>query len=128
MSILSIILQSYSSILIAIGCAAIAIFMLGLYFIIRLSRNEAVSIESHSENVSDTPSRKQKHRPEKITPSSVSDVSAISAEDPIATQLDLAKAYIESGKNPLARIILNTVIKNGHAAYQEEAQRLLSSI
>jgi pilus assembly protein FimV len=135
MTLINIIIKSYSSILIAIGSAAGFFFLLGSYLIIRLSRTKAVDVEDTSVEVvpkaSSTPSAPRKPRKvseKTILSETLNDVNAISGEDPIATQLDLAKAYIESGKGPLAKIILTSVIRNGHENYQDEAQRLLSSI
>ncbi len=123
MTILTIILKSYSSILIAIGSAALLVFMLGVYLILRLSR------EKKPVRLSVASTSKKSKRSEKITPSeALNHVSSISAEDPVATQLDLAKAYIESGKAQLAKVILASVIRHGSTAYQQEAQRLLSTI
>lgn len=123
MTILTIIIKSYSSILIAIGSAALFVFMLGVYLILSFSRER-----KPARHATVNPNKKSK-RSDKITPSeALHHVSSISAEDPVATQLDLAKAYIESGKAQLAKVILASVIKHGSTAYQQEAQRLLSTI
>jgi FimV-like protein len=55
------------------------------------------------------------------------DFNAISGEDVIATQLDLAKAYIEMDKKPLAKNLLNQVIKEGSNPQKEEARKLLKT-
>lgn len=123
MTILTIIIKSYSSILIAIGGAALIIFLLGVYFILSFSR------ERKPVRHTAVSSGKKSRRSDKITPSeAMNHVNSISAEDPVATQLDLAKAYIESGKAQLAKVILASVIRHGSTAYQQEAQRLLSTI
>ena len=123
MTIIAIIFKSYSSIMLAVGGAALCIFALGSYLIIRLMRDR-----NAKPAITVAVPRNEKPVAKIAHAETLNDVSAISGEDPLATQLDLAKAYIESGKAQLARIILAAVIKHGDAGYQEEARRLLSSI
>jgi FimV-like protein len=127
MTIISMIIESYSTILLAIGAVSTLIFMLGIYLIILFSRVSKLEQQDSTSFAAASP-RKYKRSEKIILSDALSDVSAISGENPVATQLDLAKAYIESGKGPLARIILAAVIRDGSSDYQEEAQRLLSSI
>lgn len=53
------------------------------------------------------------------------DVSAIAGEDLVGTKLDLARAYIETGKKKLAKHILLDVVTQGSATQQSEARTLL---
>jgi FimV-like protein len=53
------------------------------------------------------------------------DIRAIAGENIMATQLDLARAYIEIGKKTLAKKILNHVVKNGNTEDQKYAKQLL---
>jgi len=53
------------------------------------------------------------------------DIRAIAGDDMIATQLDLARAYMEIGKKQLARKILDHTIKQGNITQQQEAKKLL---
>jgi len=53
---------------------------------------------------------------------------APSDEDEIATQLDLAKAYIELGNAESARTILGEIIAVGNAEQKQQAQELLGQI
>lgn len=46
----------------------------------------------------------------------------------VATKLDLAKAYEEMGDKDGARELLNEVLKEGDAAQQEEAKRMLAKL
>jgi pilus assembly protein FimV len=46
----------------------------------------------------------------------------------VATKLDLAKAYEEMGDKDGARELLNEVLKEGDAAQQEEAKRILAKL
>ena len=56
------------------------------------------------------------------------DLRAIAGEDMIATQLDLARAYIEVGKAQLANDILSEVIEHGSLDQHKEAQQLLNNL
>jgi FimV-like protein len=124
MTLIFMIIESYYSILLAIGAVSVVLFAAGLYVILRYSR------EKNNDSLSFTSLRKGlKNSVDKnLLPETASDVSAISGEDPLATQLDLARAYIETGKKQFAKIILTAVIREGSSDYQEEAQRLLSTI
>ncbi len=51
-----------------------------------------------------------------------------SADDEIATQLDLAKAYLELGETGNAKTILDEVMAIGNAQQKQQAQELLSQI
>ena len=51
-----------------------------------------------------------------------------SGGDGVSTKLELAKAYLEIGDKDGAREILNEVAKEGSAAQQEEAQKLIASL
>ena len=53
---------------------------------------------------------------------------AQSEEDEIATQLDLAKAYIELGNAESAKTILGEIIVAGNAEQRQQAQELLGQL
>jgi FimV-like protein len=55
------------------------------------------------------------------------DLMAIAGEDVIATQLDLARAYMETNQVALAKSMLQVVMAEGNSSQRKEAQRLLSS-
>jgi pilus assembly protein FimV len=55
------------------------------------------------------------------------DIKAIAGDDVFATQLDLARAYIETGKEQLAKRILEYVIEKGNTQQRQEARNLLGS-
>lgn len=121
MTLINILVQSYSTILLAIGSAAIITFMVGLYLIFRSTTPKAKP-KSKKLNIA-------MREPLKISlPDTAHDVTPIAGDDPMATQLDLARAYIETGKKQFAKLILQSVIREGSEDYQEEAKRLLSSI
>ena len=54
-------------------------------------------------------------------------LSAIAGDDIITTQLDLARAYIETGRKQLASEILDYVMQQGNPGQQREAQQLKNS-
>ena len=56
------------------------------------------------------------------------DIKAIAGEDMIATQLDLARAYIEIDKKKLAKKILEHVAQNGNSGQQLAAYQLMTTI
>src|SRR3990167_10991295 len=120
MTLFQIMIQSYASILLAIGVVASIAFIMGLYFIFRCNHTE-----THSQLKLNIPAQpKPSYTTEKlILPDTAHDVTSISGEDPMATQLDLARAYIETGKMQFAKIILKSVIREGSTTHQEEAQR-----
>jgi FimV-like protein len=62
------------------------------------------------------------------TIASSKDISAIAGDNVIATQLDLAKAYIEMDQKNLAKRILNEALKLGNAAQKNEAQLLIETL
>ena len=100
------IIKSYLSILLSVGMGSILVFVTGLYCIL-----------------------KPRHvKPSSSTPIELDGISAIAGEDVLATQLDLARAYIETGKKQSAKKILEYVIKQGSAAQQDEAKELFGYI
>jgi FimV-like protein len=123
MTIITILFKSFFNIFLAIGAVATLIFALGCYLIVIMSRDKQAARMSAVSGM-----KKSEAKEKVVHDEAVKDVSAIAGDDPVATQLDLAKAYIESGKSQLARIILTAVIKHGSNNDQEEAQRLLSTI
>lgn len=116
------IIKCYLAILLSVGLGAVFILAFGLYFIFR-KREIAIPQSPSTENVKSSPAIKS--QPLIITSQ---DISAIAGDDIIATQLDLARAYIESDKKPLAKKILEHVAKFGKLAQQREAQNLLISL
>jgi FimV-like protein len=101
-TILALIIKSYFFILLAVGASALFFFCVGLYFIIRKK-------PASQKNIS-------------------SDFIAIAGDDLMATQLDLARAYIETGQNEFAKNILKEVISNGNISQRAEAKQLLGFI
>lgn len=101
---ISLILKCYLSILLSVGTGSLLIFIMGLYLIFRRK-----------------PASKE-------TTKNVEDLSAIAGEDVITTQLDLARAYLETGRMQSAKDILEYVIKQGNAIQQQEARQLISNV
>ena len=106
---IDIILTSYRTLIFSISAAALILFLMGSWLILRATWQEepAESVE---------------------LPPEAKDLTAIAGDDVFATQLDLARAYIETGSGKLARAILQRVLKQGGKADQQEAQRLLSTL
>lgn len=96
---ISFILKSYLDILLAVGIGSLLLFISGLFFI--FGRTSKPPILGNG-------------------------LDAIAGEDLIATQLDLARAYIETANAGLAKAILKQVLKQGNKSQQEEARHLLT--
>jgi FimV-like protein len=56
------------------------------------------------------------------------DFTAIAGDDVNATQLDLAKAYLEMGQKHLAKNILRQTVKQGSKPHKTVARQLLKSL
>lgn len=115
-----LILQSYLTIILSITLGAIGFFSLGVYFIIKKPKLKK-----------SVPLKQQATEPLEVVEDknvAMSHLEAIAGEDVLATQLDLARAYLETGRTQLARTILESVILQGSSQHQQEAQQLLSSI
>jgi len=141
-SIISLIVKSYLAILIPIGLGAICVFMACLYWIIKINflsqqqknetqfepieekNSEKFIFETQVDLASPPTPIKEKNE----TVITFTDLNAISGDDVVATQLDLARAYIESGKKNLALKILEQVLKQGSNIQQVEAQRLIGLV
>jgi FimV-like protein len=106
-------IQTYFSLLLSIGGTALVLFVSGLYFILKKNSPINISVVAKYE----TPIM-LKHPP--------TDLSAIAGEDMLGTQLDLARAYIETNNKTLARKLLTPIMTQGSAEQQREAQRLLT--
>jgi FimV-like protein len=69
----------------------------------------------------------QGHEPSPAAFASDTDINTIAGGDKVATQLDLARAYVEMDKKKMAKPILDSVLKNGNAQQKTIARRLLQS-
>jgi FimV-like protein len=56
------------------------------------------------------------------------DIETIAGDDVLTTQLDLARAYIETERKALAKNILNNVILQGSLEQQAEARGLMEKL
>lgn len=112
---MTLFLKSYLSIFLSVGLGCLTIFILGFYLIIKTSMRDR-SVQAAF-----------KPRVQKSLPlHSASDITAIAGDDIIATQLDLARAYIEINQKTLAETILDSVLQQGNVEQQEEARHLLT--
>lgn len=114
------IIKSYLTILVAVGGASLFFLIVGIYLIVKLSsRSKGLLIVSSS---------KEQQSVNENEGTSVPDIMAIAGDDVFATQLDLARAFIETGNGPSAKNILEQVVVQGNPAQQIEAQELLGLI
>lgn len=116
MTMISLIIKSYFTMLLSIGSGSLFIFLIGLYFILRKKKVD------HQEPA-DLPHAINENAAEKMV--TAKDLSAIAGDDMIATQLDLARAYIETGKLSLAKKILESAKQQGNEIQRKEATTLL---
>lgn len=98
---IALIIKSYFILFLSVGLSSLIIFMLGLYWIFKASP---------------------------ASPKNFSDFSSIAGDDVIATQLDLARAYIETNNKKVAKKILKVVIHQGNQSQKDEARTLLGLI
>lgn len=56
------------------------------------------------------------------------DIDAIAGDDVITTQLNLARAYMETGRTNLAKSILKSAILRGSEEQQIEANQLIQNL
>ena len=126
---IALIIKSYFTIILSVGIAALTVFIVGLIFILRsfkFSSQKPVRPQHVMAEMA-KPIDKMAVKPN-VTIITSKDISAIAGDDILATQLDLARAYIEAGKKSLAKKILESVVKQGTAIQQEEANSLLGLI
>ncbi|OGT38440.1 MAG: hypothetical protein A3F11_09940 [Gammaproteobacteria bacterium RIFCSPHIGHO2_12_FULL_37_14] len=109
-------IKSYLYIFTVVGLSAIIIFLIGLFIIVKIFRSP------HQHTISQASNQKIQHSKIQITSS---DIRAIAGGDTIATQLDLARAYIEVGKKQLAKKMLDHIIQKGNGTQQQQAKNLL---
>ena len=106
-----LIIKSYFTLLIAVGSAASGLFILGLYCFLK----KPASIEKNRVELTlNSPKISISNR----------DIQAIAGDDVLATQLDLARAYVEANRINLAKKILAYVMQHGSKAQQQEAKVL----
>lgn len=146
-----LIIKSYLTILLSVGLGALSIFIVGLYWIFKPRRNSRLKNSSEfitkplndkadislldqttdsGDSVADTNNDMVIDTDVEFSsqPIDADDVNAIAGDDKIMTQLDLARAYIETGSKNLAKKILEEIIIQGNFAQQEEARNLLGRI
>lgn len=122
-----LLIKSYFSILVSVALVAMALFGFGVYCIWK-SLSHTAKKEKPSINEREILNIKNITDVKTTAHFSPQDVAAISGEDVITTQLDLARAYIELDKRIMAKEILKIIIENGHSLQQAEAQRLLNTL
>lgn len=116
---LLLILNTYLYVFLFIMFGAIFILSAGLYLIFRKKETPINVIHDRKNDIVTL------HRKPSAVAISSQDFNAISGDDVLATQLDLARAYIETGRISLAKKILLHVSEQGKVAQQREAENLL---
>lgn len=116
---ISMIIKSYLTILIGIGAGALLMLIAGIFTIIRFFNRENNTQPAFTRR---DPVFKLK------AVSTDQDIAAIAGDDIIATQLDLARAYLEIGNHSAAAKLLEMVAGQGNPVQQEEAKTLSSQI
>ena len=105
---IALIIKTYLMVILSIGAICLSILIFGLYLLFKPSSSR-------------TPSRLLWHNLNEH------DLSSISGENVFSTQLDLARAYIETNHTHLAKQILDDVLAQGSDKQKQEAQKLLAS-
>lgn len=109
-----LIIKSYLTIFLSVGFGSLACITLGLYFIFKKPRKKTTELAEISIETTAV------EMPQNL--------EAIAGDDLLATQLDLARAYIETGRKQLAKTILESVNHQGSPHQQQEAQQLLATL
>jgi FimV-like protein len=92
--------------------SAVIVFLLFLIYIIFPRRNDYSSVSHHHEN----------------SPPKGDDFNPMEGQEGAVAKLNLARAYIEMGKEHKAEGVLYDVLAHGNEAEQEEAKTLLAKI
>lgn len=119
---ISIIINHFLNIFLSVGMGCFILFIAGVFY---LFTKPAPPVQPTKVNPVIEPPVIPKQTSITI---SLKDITAIAGDDIIATQLDLARAYIESGRKRLAKKILEFVILKGNTSQQQEARNLLGLI
>ncbi|GEM_PF-2513579 len=141
---LTLFIQQYLPLLLSISIISLLLFSIGFYFILRMTLHSSHKQELNHEvnqEINEAMNQKSTEKininvieipfPPKISPKKTitsDDIRAIAGNDVLATQLDLARAYIEADKKPLAKKILGHVLQKGNQIQQQEAKTLLNLI
>jgi FimV-like protein len=111
---LALFIKSYYTLILTITISSVTLFSLLTYCLLRRffqQRNfvDSTKLIAETEIVSE---------PE--------DLTSIAGDDLIATQLDLARAYIETNQKQQAVLILQMIMMQGTNDQQEEAKELMN--
>lgn len=110
-------IQTYFTVLLSVALISGAMLMLGIFFIFK---NQQPAKPTDIEPLWRHPlADADKANIE------IDDLNAIAGENLFSTQLDLARAYIETDHPHLAKEILDAVLLHGTDTQRQEAQRLL---
>ncbi len=111
---ISLIIKSYLAILLSVSLGAILLFSLGVYLIFRYFYGNVMAADA----VSQPP----------VIDLHASELASIAGDDLIATQLDLARAYLEIDNHPAAIKLLESISQQGNAGQKSDAAKLLDHL
>src|SRR5262245_38264251 len=104
---MTLFIKSYFSLLLSTCLGILILFLAGLFAILqKLSPPEEKPDKKVADNLISPP-----------------DLCAIAGDDKIATQLDLARAYLETNHKSLAKQLLTSILLQGNYEQQKEAKR-----
>ncbi|HVY53925.1 MAG TPA: FimV/HubP family polar landmark protein [Gammaproteobacteria bacterium] len=108
------------------GFSSIFIFLILFWF---ASRTDRTYKQQEALAFSSTPVMTPANASPARKPFTISskDIEVIAGDDVMTTQLDLARAYIETDRKNLAKNILHNVMANGSPEQQREAKHLLQN-
>lgn len=120
---ISLIVKSYLSVLLSVAAGALLLVVGGIIIIFRLfsSRTTASTVKSAQVSAPAKPVLQ-------AVETNPNELSAIAGDDLVATQLDLARAYLEIDNHAAAAKLLEVVSNQGSQSQQEEAKRLITHI
>ena len=124
---IELIINTYLIVLISIGLISLVIFIIGFSLIFKFTykKNQPIQVNGIKGIAKNNQAIKQEKSSLTITSH---DIKAIAGDDIVATQLDLARAYMETGKKSLAKKMLEYVAKQGNITQQKEAHSLLTQL
>lgn len=118
---ISLIVKSYFTILFAVGLGGLLLFFGGLFLIIRYFSSSKQPLRMCQViNLSELHAHPADEAPGSL--------AAIAGDNVTATQLDLARAYIETNQFHAAKQLIDIVKREGNASQQSEADKLMISM
>lgn len=126
---IALIIKCYFILFVSIALGSLFLFVMGLFFILK-KRSTVLGddYERPEPKIFSLKNYQEKNKLWQEPHFNFNDLGAIAGDDVLSTQLDLARAYIESDKKLLAKNILQYVVQQGTNNQRSEAEQLLNSI